>query len=47
MSSNVIHSAAYSADSNPELAEALRRGLPVLKYTEVSVRFPAVSILRE
>ena len=30
----VIHSAAYSADSNPELAEALRRGLPVMKYTE-------------
>jgi UDP-N-acetylmuramate--alanine ligase len=30
----VIHSAAYSAESNPELAEALRRGLPVLKYTE-------------
>lgn len=30
----VVHSAAYSADSNPELAAAVRRGLPVLKYTE-------------
>jgi UDP-N-acetylmuramate--alanine ligase len=30
----VIHSAAYSAETNPELAEAHRRGLPILKYTE-------------
>ncbi|MDR1420841.1 MAG: UDP-N-acetylmuramate--L-alanine ligase [Treponema sp.] len=30
----VIHSAAYDAETNPEIAEALRRGLPVLKYTD-------------
>jgi UDP-N-acetylmuramate--alanine ligase len=30
----VIHSAAYSPETNPELAEALKRGLPVLKYTD-------------
>jgi UDP-N-acetylmuramate--alanine ligase len=30
----VIHSAAYSAETNPELAEALRRNLPILKYTD-------------
>jgi UDP-N-acetylmuramate--alanine ligase len=30
----VIHSAAYSRDSNPELLEAARRGLPVLSYPE-------------
>lgn len=30
----VVHSAAYSPETNPELAEALQRGLPVLKYTE-------------
>ena len=30
----VVHSAAYSAETNPELAEALRRGLPVVKYSD-------------
>jgi UDP-N-acetylmuramate--alanine ligase len=30
----VIHSAAYSPDTNPELAEARRRGIPLMKYTE-------------
>jgi UDP-N-acetylmuramate--alanine ligase len=30
----VIHSAAYSADSNPELARAAELGIPVLKYTD-------------
>ena len=30
----VIHSAAYSAGSNPELIEAQRLGIPVLKYTD-------------
>ena len=30
----VIHSAAYSAETNPELAEAARRSLPVLSYPE-------------
>jgi UDP-N-acetylmuramate--alanine ligase len=29
-----IHSAAYSAPENPEMAEALRRGIPLLKYTD-------------
>jgi UDP-N-acetylmuramate--alanine ligase len=30
----VIHSAAYAPESNPELAEAVKQGLPVLKYTD-------------
>ena len=30
----VIHSAAYSADSNPELARAAELGIPILKYTD-------------
>jgi UDP-N-acetylmuramate--alanine ligase len=30
----VIHSAAYSAEANPELAEAMRRSLPVVKYPD-------------
>src|SRR5215471_15867407 len=30
----VIHSAAYSADSNPELARALELGIPVMKYPD-------------
>jgi UDP-N-acetylmuramate--alanine ligase len=30
----VIYSAAYSAETNPELAEADARGIPVLKYTD-------------
>jgi UDP-N-acetylmuramate--alanine ligase len=44
----VVHSAAYSPDSNPELAEAVRRGLPVLKYTDAlgsfSSRFDSAAI---
>ncbi|MDR2159747.1 MAG: UDP-N-acetylmuramate--L-alanine ligase [Treponema sp.] len=30
----VIHSAAWSPETNPELAEARRRGIPVMKYPE-------------
>jgi UDP-N-acetylmuramate--alanine ligase len=30
----VIHSAAYSVETNVEMAEAKRRGLPILKYTD-------------
>jgi UDP-N-acetylmuramate--alanine ligase len=30
----VIYSAAYSPEGNPELAEGLRRGLPLLKYPD-------------
>jgi len=30
----VVHSAAYSRDSNPELLEAARRGTPMLNYPE-------------
>ena len=30
----VIHSAAYGRDSNPQLLEAARRGLPILSYPE-------------
>ena len=30
----VIHSAAYSFETNPEMAEAQRRGIPVMKYTD-------------
>lgn len=30
----VLHSAAYSRDSNPELVEAARRGLPIMSYPE-------------
>jgi UDP-N-acetylmuramate--alanine ligase len=30
----VIHSAAYAPETNVELAEAVRQGLPVLKYTD-------------
>jgi len=32
--SMVIHSAAYSAETNPEMAEAQRRGIPMYKYTD-------------
>ena len=35
----VVHSAAYFADSNPELAEAVRRRLPVLVYPAALGRF--------
>ncbi|MDR2110845.1 MAG: Mur ligase domain-containing protein, partial [Spirochaetaceae bacterium] len=30
----VIHSAAYSLETNPEMAEARKRGIPLLKYTD-------------
>ncbi|MDR1972055.1 MAG: UDP-N-acetylmuramate--L-alanine ligase [Treponema sp.] len=30
----VIYSAAYSFETNPEMAEARRRGLPIIKYTD-------------
>jgi UDP-N-acetylmuramate--alanine ligase len=30
----VIHSAAYDRETNPEIAEAVKRGLPVFKYTD-------------
>jgi UDP-N-acetylmuramate--alanine ligase len=30
----VVYSAAYSFDTNPEMAEAARRGLPILKYPD-------------
>lgn len=44
----VVHSAAYAADSNPELAEAARRGLPAMKYTDalgsLSGRFDSSAI---
>ncbi|MDR1869278.1 MAG: UDP-N-acetylmuramate--L-alanine ligase [Treponema sp.] len=30
----VIHSAAYSADSNPELAQTQKLNIPVMKYTD-------------
>ena len=44
----VIHSAAYSPESNCEMAEAVRRGLPVMKYTDAlgawSARFESAGI---
>ena len=30
----LVHSAAYSGESNPEIAEALRRSIPVVSYPE-------------
>src|SRR5208337_537197 len=30
----VVHSAAYTRDANPEIIEAVRRGLPVMSYPE-------------
>ena len=44
----IIHSAAYSADSNPELAQAVRLNIPVLKYPDAlgawSARFDSTGI---
>jgi UDP-N-acetylmuramate--alanine ligase len=44
----VIYSAAYDPASNPELVEAARRGIPLLKYTEAlgaySARFDSSGI---
>ncbi|MDR2343983.1 MAG: UDP-N-acetylmuramate--L-alanine ligase [Spirochaetaceae bacterium] len=38
----IIHSAAYSADKNPEMAEALRRGVPLVKYTDALGAYSAL-----
>jgi len=44
----VIHSAAYSADNNPELAQALKLNIPVIKYTDAlgmwSARFDSTGV---
>ena len=44
----VIYSAAYSADSNPELARAQELGIPMLKYTDAlgawSAKFDSTGI---
>jgi UDP-N-acetylmuramate--alanine ligase len=44
----VIHSAAYSPENNSEMAEAARRGLPAMKYTDAlgawSARFESAGI---
>ena len=39
--SMVIYSAAYSPDSNPELAEAERRGIPTFKYSDALGKYSA------
>jgi UDP-N-acetylmuramate--alanine ligase len=38
----VIHSAAYGAYGNVEIAEALRRGIPVVKYTDALGAYSAM-----
>jgi UDP-N-acetylmuramate--alanine ligase len=38
----VIHSAAYSADNNPEMAEARRRDIPLIKYTDALGAYSAL-----
>ncbi|MDR1148722.1 MAG: UDP-N-acetylmuramate--L-alanine ligase [Spirochaetaceae bacterium] len=38
----VIHSAAYSADKNPEMAKALRLGIPLVKYTDALGAYSAL-----
>ena len=44
----VIHSAAYTAENNVEVAEAVRRGLPLLRYPDAlgawSARFESAGI---
>jgi len=44
----VIHSAAYSAESNPELARAMELNIPVMKYTDAlgnwSMRFDSAGV---
>ena len=44
----VIHSAAYSADTNAELAKAVELGIPVIKYTDAlgawSAKYDSVGI---
>ncbi|MDR0448434.1 MAG: UDP-N-acetylmuramate--L-alanine ligase [Treponema sp.] len=38
----VIHSAAYNAETNPEMAEALKLGIPLLKYTDALGAYSAL-----
>ncbi|MDR0629073.1 MAG: Mur ligase domain-containing protein [Treponema sp.] len=38
----VIYSAAYSPETNPELAEARRLGIPLVKYTDALGEYSAV-----
>ena len=38
----VIHSAAYNEKTNPEMAEALRLGIPLLKYTDALGAYSAL-----
>ncbi|MCL1815502.1 MAG: UDP-N-acetylmuramate--L-alanine ligase [Treponema sp.] len=38
----VIHSAAYNAETNPEMAEALKREIPLLKYTDALGAYSAL-----
>ncbi|MDR2942262.1 MAG: UDP-N-acetylmuramate--L-alanine ligase [Treponema sp.] len=44
----VIHSAAYSPDTNPELAQAVKLNIPVMKYTDAlgmwSARFDSTGV---
>jgi UDP-N-acetylmuramate--alanine ligase len=44
----IVHSAAYSAESNPELKEAVERNIPVLKYPDAlgawSARYDSTGI---
>jgi len=44
----VVHSSAYSADTNPELRRALELGIPVMKYTDAlgewSARFDSAGV---
>jgi UDP-N-acetylmuramate--alanine ligase len=38
----VIHSAAYTAETNCEIAETLKRGIPILKYTDALGAYSAL-----
>ncbi|MCL1929181.1 MAG: UDP-N-acetylmuramate--L-alanine ligase [Treponema sp.] len=38
----VIHSAAYNADTNPEMAQAVKLGIPLLKYTDALGEYSAL-----
>ena len=38
----VIHSAAYCVDSNPEMKEARRRGIPIIKYSDALGSYSAL-----
>ncbi|MDR2661686.1 MAG: UDP-N-acetylmuramate--L-alanine ligase [Treponema sp.] len=37
-----VHSAAYNAETNPEMAEVLRLGIPLLKYTDALGAYSAL-----